>query len=187
MTFDHKVLVKSLLAQFYEAMYLTPAARELENNMDKLDDGDKAEEALHKFITSCAGETYIVLDGLDKCPCSWDETQEAEQRKGQWGPRLSICNLLKNFLNWNTENLHLFLSSRAETDIEDVVDTQRSKCPDTVWIIDMEERRSEVDTVIGDLINATAKENRLKGSCLKEGSELLSRFKMELIQKAKDV
>ncbi|KAI8213553.1 hypothetical protein K4K52_004602 [Colletotrichum sp. SAR 10_76] len=63
-TFDRDVFVKSLLAQLYDAMYLTSAARELENNMNQLDSDTNTELALRssrdeKDIGTLMEETHL--------------------------------------------------------------------------------------------------------------------------------
>ena len=188
-TFECDVLVKSLLAQFYELMPLGSAASALENMIDQLDKSDNAERALQNFISACSGGVYVVIDGLDECPRSKAAVglASARGRRRQRGPRHDIHELLATFRKWNLDNFHLFLSSRPDPDIAATVQAQKSTSPLEVRILNMEDRRNAVDDVIGRLIDATLQEPVLEGSCLEGRSELTGRLRRDLIRKANGV
>lgn len=60
--------------------------------------------ALRRIIDTTATSTYVVIDALDEC----------QDRK-------SLLEGLKDIQSWNQSDLHVFGTSRRETDIEDAL------------------------------------------------------------------
>lgn len=72
--------------------------------------------ALRRIVNTTATSTYVVIDALDECQ-----------------DRRSLLEGLKDIQSWNQRDLHVFGTSRRETDIEDVL------CPLATDIISLEE------------------------------------------------
>lgn len=63
-------------------------------------------DVLRRIVDKFAASVYIVVDALDECQ-----------------DRTSLLDGLKEIRSWNQENLHIFVTSRRETEIEDVLCT----------------------------------------------------------------
>ncbi|CAD6581748.1 MAG: hypothetical protein ASARMPRED_000694 [Alectoria sarmentosa] len=61
---------------------------------------------LRRIINKIAASVYMVVDALDECQ-----------------DRRTLLGGLKDIRSWNQENLHIFVTSRRETEIEDVLCT----------------------------------------------------------------
>lgn len=71
---------------------------------------------LRRLIDTSPTLVYVVVDALDECQ-----------------DRRSLLKVLKDIRSWNQKNLHIFGTSRRETDIEDVL------CPLATDMISLEE------------------------------------------------
>ena len=66
---------------------------------------------LRQMLLAAAQPIYIIVDALDECPCY----------SGTPTPRDAVLNLLEGLVGLDLPNLHICITSRLETDIEDIL------------------------------------------------------------------
>ncbi|KAL7785777.1 ankyrin repeat-containing domain protein [Trichoderma afarasin] len=118
------------------------------NSVNDLDEYQKkgmrpsTEELQNSFISTLRGFTnvYIVIDALDECPNI--NTQREE-----------LMEILHYILDSNLDNLHLFCTSRKESDIDDSLRPQFSK-PGR-GELNISSHLQEIERDIGEYIDST--------------------------------
>lgn len=64
-----------------------------------------------KDVLTMPGTFYLILDAVDECPRGYEQ-----------GNRQAVCELLREVSSWAYKNLHLFMTSRKEAEIKEIID-----------------------------------------------------------------
>ncbi|KAF7959741.1 hypothetical protein EAE96_001350 [Botrytis aclada] len=64
-----------------------------------------------KAVLAMPGTFYLILDAVDECPRGYEQ-----------GNRQVVCELLREVSSWTYKGLHLFMTSRKEADIKEIID-----------------------------------------------------------------
>ena len=92
---------------------------------------------------------YLVVDALDECPnASANPT-----------PRAEVLNLLEDLISLQFPNLRIWVTSRPETDINDVLDHLVFR---SVSLHDQSEQRRDIEEYIKSAINTHPKNKKRK-------------------------
>ncbi|KAF7927382.1 uncharacterized protein EAE97_010057 [Botrytis byssoidea] len=68
-------------------------------------------KAMLKAALMMPGTFYLILDAVDECPRGYEQ-----------GNRQVVCKLLREVSSWAYKSLHLFMTSRKEADIKEIID-----------------------------------------------------------------
>ncbi|KAF7930587.1 uncharacterized protein EAE98_004987 [Botrytis deweyae] len=68
-------------------------------------------KAMLKAVLSMPGIFYLILDAVDECPRGYEQ-----------GNRQVVCELLQELSSWAYKSLHIFMTSRKEADIKEIID-----------------------------------------------------------------
>lgn len=92
---------------------------------------------------------YFIVDALDECP----------NASANPSPRAKVLNLLEELIISQISDLRICVTSRAETDIEDVLDPLISR---SVSLHDQSEQKRDIEQYIKSVINTHPKNRRWK-------------------------
>lgn len=105
-------LLRSVLTQFLvrydaaldEALVIYNDTQSTAPQLEKL-------KAMLKAVLSMPGIFYLILDAVDECPRGYEQ-----------GNRQVVCELLQEVSSWAYKSLHIFMTSRKEADIKEIID-----------------------------------------------------------------